>query len=203
MGIEGFQTITTVDPINLVPLDSGNGSSARKCEIADSPWQKSCVVRISHRAASHQLYFFHCLWVPHTPAPPVTQISATTACPPLLWAIPVRDTQSRHLVRGPKAVNKPVAKGESRAVGHAHPPHRSPSSLSLPVLSPSFALAQLLRRSAPKPAEPRKRARVPPPLLHPAPLDWTRRCADFLLAPAATGTVHGVSCWPLRAIALR
>lgn len=79
-----------------------------------------------------------------------------------------------------------MAKGESRA--RTPTPQISHLSLSLPLLSPSLALAQVvvaqsLRRSAPTRAEPRERASPSSAPRCSAPRRWTRRYSvrTFLL----------------------
>jgi len=108
-----------------------------------SPWQKSCV------------------WSEYPTQPPATSSTSPTdsgsriVLPHLSLKIPATTAYPaasvghvRQRLRTPRTrtkSNKPVAKGESRAPTRPHPPHRSPHlSLSLPLLSPSLALAQVV-----------------------------------------------------------
>jgi hypothetical protein len=126
----------------FVPPVSGR---AAPIGSARSPWQKGPRQNIPAQPPSPQLR------LPVTGVgsrssvpPPVTQASSRTSkSPELPWATAVSDALGRRsLVRGPKAVNKLVPKGEKRARSHTHP------QISI-SLSPSLPLAVAVARARP------------------------------------------------------
>jgi hypothetical protein len=186
---------------------SADSLMAAQLGSARSAWQKSCVVRISHQAAaSHRLHFSHWRWVPLS-LPHLSLTFPATASYPAASVGHAR--QRLRTVETPRTrtIGSKINRWPKAKAGHAHPPHRSPTSLSLcpcchrrsrspKSSSPSRCAAQLRREQN------HASARLPPPLraaLHRAAGRVAIQCGLFSCA----GCCGGVSSWSMRAIALR